>query len=82
MRNEVDAIYQQICNILENKYGITYEEALEINTYDNETYTRRLNSIVNGTEFVMPGEEVEAEEIEEELPPQDVLPEEEEIIIY
>lgn len=82
VRNEVDAIYQQICNILENKYGITYEEALEINTYDNETYTRRLNSIVNGTEFVMPGEEVEAEEIEEELPPQDVLPEEEEIIIY
>ena len=37
---------------------------------------------MNGTEFVMPGEEVEAEEIEEELPPQDVLPEEEEIIIY
>lgn len=80
VRNEVDAIYQQICNILENKYGISYEEALEINTYDNDTYTRRLDSLVNGTEFVMPGEE--AEEVEEELPPQDILPEEEEIINF
>ena len=83
VRNEVDAIYQQICNILENKYGITYEEAIEINTYDNETYTRIVDAIVNGTEFVMPGEEIEeAEESEEELLPQDVLPEEEEIISY
>lgn len=83
VRNEVDAIYQQICNILENKYGITYEEAIEINTYDNETYTRIVDVIVNGTEFVMPGEEIEeAEESEEELLPQDVLPEEEEIISY
>lgn len=83
VRNEVDAIYQQICNILENKYGITYEEAIEINTYDNETYTRIVDAIVNGTEFVMPGEETEeAEESEEELLPQDVLPEEEEIISY
>lgn len=83
VRNEVDAIYQQICNILENKYGITCEEAIEINTYDNETYTRIVDAIVNGTEFVMPGEETEeVEEIEEELPPQDVLPEEEEIISY
>lgn len=80
VRNEVDAIYQQICNILENKYGISYEEALEINTYDNDTYTRRLDSLVNETEFVMPGEE--AEEVEEELPPQDILPEEEEIINF
>ena len=83
VRNEVDAIYQQICNILENKYGITYEEAIEINTYDNETYTRIVDAIVNGTEFVMSGEEIEeAEESEEELLPQDVLPEEEEIISY
>lgn len=80
VRGEVDAIYQQICSILENKYGITPEEALEINTYENDIYTQKLVSIVNGTEFVMPGEEVE--EIEEDLPPQDVLPEEEEIISF
>lgn len=80
VRSEVDAIYQQICSILENKYGITPEEALEINAYDNDIYTQKLVSIVNGTEFVMPGEEVE--EIEEDLPPQDILPEEEEIINF
>lgn len=77
VRSEVDAVYQQICGILEDKYGITLEKALEINTFDNETYSRALNAIVNGIEFVMPGEEVE-----EELPPQDILPEEEEIISY
>ena len=80
VRSEVDAIYQQICSILENNYGITLEEALEILTYDNDTYTKILNSVVNGTEFVMPGEETE--EVEEELPPQDILMEEEEIISY
>ena len=78
VRSEVDAIYQQMCSILQNNYGITPEEAFEINTYDNDTYTRKLNSVINGTEFVIPGEEV----VEEELPPQDILPEEEEIINY
>lgn len=78
VRSEVDAIYQQICSILQNNYGITLEEALEINTYDNDTYTRKLNSVINGTEFTMLGEEAP----QEELPPQDILPEEEEIISY
>lgn len=78
VRSEVDAIYQQVCSILQDNYGITLEEALEINTYDNDTYTRKLNSVINGTEFIMPGEEVP----QEELTPQDILPEEEEIISY
>ncbi len=78
VRDEVDAVYQQICSILQNDYDITPEEALEINTYDNDTYTRKLYSVINGTEFTMPGEEV----TEEELLPQDILPEEEEIISY
>ena len=78
VREEVDAIYQQICTILQDNYDITPEEALEINAYDNDTYTRKLNSVISGTEFTMPGQEI----VNEELPPQDVLPEEEEIISY
>lgn len=78
VRDEVDAIYQQICTILQDNYDITPEEALEINAYDNDTYTRKLHSVINGTEFIMPGQEIP----QEELPPQDVLPEEEEIISY
>lgn len=78
VRAEVDGIYQQICSILQENYDISREEALEINTYDNATYTRKLHSVIDGTEFVMPGEE----EPEEELPPQDILPEEEEIINF
>ncbi len=76
-RSEVDALYQQICGILESNYGISEEEALEINAYDNETYTRRLHSLVFGTDFVRPGEE---EAAPTPSVPQDVLPEEEEII--
>ena len=79
VRKEIDAVYQEICSILESAYGINEEEAKEINSYDDETYTRRLYSIVNGTEFVKPGEE---EAIEKPLPPQDVLEEEETIISY
>ena len=79
VRKEIDAVYQEICSILESAYGINEEEAKEINSYDDETYTRRLYSIVNGTEFVKPGEE---EAMEKPLPPQDVLEEEEAIISY
>ncbi len=79
VRNEVDALYHQICSILESNYGISEEEALEINAYDNQTYTRKLNSVVYGTDFVKPGEKKA-----EPTPsvPQDILPEEEEIISY
>lgn len=79
VRDEVDVIYQEICSILKNNYNITLEEAIEINSYDKETYTRRLYSIVNGTEFVKPGEEAKEQE---PLPPQDILADEEEIIRY
>ena len=78
VRNEVDAIYQKICSLLQENYGISPEDAIEINTYDNETYTRKLDSVIHGTEFVMPGEEI----TDEPLPLQDILPEEEEIISF
>lgn len=72
---ELDTYYQLICASLSG-YGITPEEAVEINAYDDVTYTKRLTALVNGTEFTAPGEEGE----QEPLPPQDVLPEEEEIM--
>lgn len=72
---EVEALYQKILTSLSEDYDISEEDAREINSYDDVTYTKKLNSVVFGTEFVKPGEEVE-----EPLPPQDILPEEEEII--
>lgn len=78
VREEVDRVYQQICSILQDNYNILQEEISEINTYDNETYTRKLHSLIDGTEFVLPGEE----EPEEDPIPRDILPEEEEIINY
>lgn len=82
VRQEVDALYQQICGILDTNYGITAEEAIEVNTYDSETYTKRLYSAVYGTSFTRPGEESAPEEPDEPLQPQDVLADEEEIISY
>lgn len=75
--NELTEIYQQICTILQNDYGVSAEEAVEINGYDNETYTRKLDSLLHGTEFYLPGEEPV-----EETPavPEDVLPDEEAFI--
>ena len=75
--DELTEIYQQICTILQNDYGVSSEEAVEINGYDNETYTRKLDSILHGTEFYLPGEEPV-----EETPsvPEDVLPDEEAFI--
>ena len=51
-------------------------EADEINTYDSKTYTRKLDSVINGTEFTLPGQEKQ----KEPEGPKDILPEEEEII--
>ncbi len=75
--NELTAIYQQICTILQDDYGVSAEEAVEINCYDNETYTRKLDSLIHGTEFYLSGEEpVE----ETPIVPEDVLPDEEAFI--
>lgn len=75
--NELTAIYQQICTILQDDYGVSAEKAVEINGYDNETYTRKLDSLLHGTEFYLPGEKPV-----EETPavPEDVLPDEEAFI--
>ncbi len=75
---ELYYIYQTILTHLIQEYGISEEEAFEINTYDDNTYSKKIYSVVNGTEFVKPGEENEKQNEPEE--PQDVLPEEEDII--
>lgn len=76
VKKELDGLYQQICECLQTEYGISPEEADEINTYDSKTYTRKLDSVINGTEFTLPGQEKQ----KEPEGPRDILPEEEEII--
>lgn len=67
---EVNAIYETILNILNDKYSLTEALAQTIIEYDDVTYTRRLESLVNNTPFVMPQEE-------ENVPADtDILPEE------
>lgn len=80
VRGEVDALYAQICSILENDYGITEEEALEINTYDSKDYTQKLHEILYGSNPADVDEADEPEAVAEPLTPQDVLPEEETMI--
>lgn len=53
-REELDRLYQQICLILKNNYGITPEVAAEMNTYDSVQYTMKLKAIVSGTEAAAP----------------------------
>ena len=65
---EVDELYQMIEDALENKYGIstTVAEGL-YSMEDNLAYTLKLESIINGTEYVEPvyDEEVETQVTEE-----------------
>lgn len=70
---EVEAIYETILNILNDKYHISEQVAKVIISYDDLTYTRKLESIVNGTPFVNPEAEVWTNT-------EDVLPEEQAIM--
>lgn len=82
---EADAAYQEILQILADKYGLTEADAKEINAYEEDAiYTLRLKSIVEGTEFVMPefaqpnkDTAFEEEPVSENM--EDVLPAEEEL---
>lgn len=69
---EVNAIYETILNILSDKYDISEAAAKVIIDYDDLTYTRKLESVVNGTPFEF------AQETETTVT--DVLPEEQAII--
>lgn len=71
---EVDAIYETILNILSDKYDLSETVAKVIIDYDDLTYTRKLESIVNGTPFIRPEDE------NNEPAVADILPEEAEIV--
>ncbi len=73
---EVDAVYATILNILSDKYDLSEEVAKVIIDYDDLTYTRKLESIVYKTPFVLP----EQEEESIEAASVDILPEEQDII--
>ncbi len=75
---EVDAVYATILNILSDKYNLSEEVAKVIIDYDDLTYTRKLESIVYGTPFMLPAEEEQAED--SEAASADILPEEQDLI--
>ena len=87
--DELDSIYRDILNCLGANYGINEEMAIEINAYDREAYTRKVYALVNGTDFIKDSSEsTEASESTESsestepevMEPQDILPDEEDII--
>ena len=75
---EVNVIYEDILNVLNEKYLVSEEEARTIIGYDDVLYTKKLESLVNGTPFTEPSEAGAAEEPVEAEP--DILPEEQAII--
>ena len=79
---EVDAVYATILNILSDKYSLSEEVAKVIIGYDDLTYTRKLESIIYKTPFLLPEEEDEQEQEAESstMAAADILPEEQDII--
>lgn len=83
---EVKAIYDTLVTILYDKFGISEEQAKEIIGYDDLTYTKKLESIINGTPFVLPAAEADGEngtDAAAEIPARtetDILPEEQDIL--
>lgn len=77
VQGEVDALYDQMCGILLNSYGLTAEDAYLIIGYNVVEYSRAVYDLAEGKGFSEPGEEPMEEE---DKSPQDILPEEEDII--
>lgn len=73
--NELKEIYLRILDILSQQYGLSEEEAIELLTYDDITYSQKIYQITMGTDFG--GVEGGSDEPQQ---PQDILPEEEDII--
>ena len=78
---ELQTLYQEILDHLNQDYGISEEEAKEINFYDSETYSRKIYSIVNGEAFPAQGMEDGRDDIEGDATNlKDFLPEEEDML--
>ena len=52
IKSILDQTRAKIISALSSDYGLSEAEALEILTYDSVDYTRKINSVVNGTPFV------------------------------
>jgi len=76
---QITVIYQDILEALQG-YGLSQSDVDEILAYESKvTYTKRLDSIVNGTPFVVE-EMSEDNSVSEPQPLQDVLPGEEDFL--
>jgi len=79
VQGQILAIYQTICEKLQ-EYGLTEADVDEILGYESKvTYTKRLDSIVNGTPFAIE-DMMEGFGISEPQPFEDVLPWEEDFL--
>ena len=68
--SQVMAVYQQILEILESKYQLSEEAALEIiHELSDAVYTRKLEAIVEGKDYM--------EDSVNQMSQEDMLPEEE-----
>ncbi len=80
---EAAAQYQSILNILQDKYGLSEEGAMEINALDSDyEFSLQLEAIVNGDMYQSQSEIAQQEEEAAEAYPEleDILPEEEEYL--
>lgn len=79
VQGQIMAIYEEIWDKLES-YGLSSADIEEILAYESKvTYTKRLDSIVNGTPFDI-NDTMDGEVIEEAQPLEDVLPGEEDFL--
>ncbi len=76
---EASAAYQKILDILQENYGLSETDAIDImNIEDDYEYSVQLEAIVNGEGYQSGTEDTEEQQEEQEL--EDILPEEEEYL--
>lgn len=73
--DELRSVYVSMLDILGQQYGLSEEEAVDLLTRDDITYSRIIYEITLGVDFGLPGSSSN-----EPQAPQDILPEEEDII--
>lgn len=73
--DELRSVYLSMLDILGQQYGLSEEEVVDLLTRDDITYSRIIYEITLGVDFGLPGSSSS-----EPQAPQDILPEEEDII--
>ena len=77
--DELKLSYQKILDILNQKYGVDEDKALEVIAEDDIRYSKWIYSVAEDMQFeTIPDENIDQKDITNE--PQDILPEEEDII--